>query len=539
MYEAFYGLTEEPFNITPDPKFFYLSKKHEGGLEHLLYGIERKKGLIVLTGEVGTGKTTLLNTIIQRIDDKAHIAFLINSQVSPLDIYKYIFYEFNLDTDFSGKTEGDILILLKNFLNRCLIQEENCILIIDEAQNLSHDVLEKVRLLLNFETYDKKLIQVILVGHPDLNEKLNMLESAKLRQRISISYHLLPLDYTETKGYIEKRLIVAGARKPIFTDDAITEIYRCSQGIPRLINIVCDLALFIGFGKKQPLLDRDILLQAEQMLHMKEAPIPTMPGLTAPVPPTGLFPQPTAGAATQGMFTPMAGQASQAVLADFPPLFDHAASAPVPQATPRSWSVWWPVFGGIAAGMVLSLLFWSGFVQSSANLPHGIAGLAQSVQHLVLSSPATPQPPTHSAAEPVRLQPAEPLVSAPSSAALPSAPPVLPLESRSEPEAAHHTTPPSYSPSPAETPTPPPAMGAVDRPPVNTPGLLPVVALPAPFPEPYVIVVRAGDTLGEIILRHYKRLDNRLLTVVQEANPEITNPARISIGQVIALPSQP
>jgi hypothetical protein len=302
---------------------------------------------------------------------------------------------------------------------------------------------------------------------------------------------------------------------------------------------MCDLALFIGFGKKQPLLDRNILLQAEQMLHMKEAPIPTMPGLAAPAPPAVLFPQPAAGATTHSTFVPMAGQAPQAVLADFPPLFDHAASAPVPQPAPRSWSMWWPVFGGIAAGMVLSLLFWSGFVQSSASLPQGIAGLAQSVQQLVLSSPATPPPTTHPVTASVRLPLAEPLVSVPSSAALASAPPVLPLETRSEPEAVHYPTPPPSSPSPAETPTPPQAMGAVDRPPVDTPSLVPMVALQAPFPEPHIIVVRAGDTLGEIVLRHYTRLDNRLLTVVQEANPEITNPARISIGQVIALPSQP
>ena len=202
MYEEFYSLTNEPFHMTPDPEFLYLSKKHAGALEHLLYDMEKKKDLIVLTGEFGTGKTTLLNTMVQRLDEKTHTAFLSHAQISPLDIYKYVFYEFGLNLDVSGKTAGDLFIALKDFLIMCANNGENCVLIVDEAQNLSPDVLEEIRLLLNFETYDKKLIQIILVGHTQLHEKLNLLESAKLRQRVSVIYNLLPLDDTETTEYI-------------------------------------------------------------------------------------------------------------------------------------------------------------------------------------------------------------------------------------------------------------------------------------------------------------------------------------------------
>ena len=159
MYEEFYSLTDEPFNTTADPKFLYLSKKHEGALDHLLCGIKRRRGLTVLTGEIGAGKTTLLNTIVQRLDNKTHIAFLAHSQISPLDIYKYIFYEFRLHIDVRGKTGGDLLIILKDFLMTCENNGETCVFIVDEAQNLSQDVLEEIRLLLNFETYNKKLIQ--------------------------------------------------------------------------------------------------------------------------------------------------------------------------------------------------------------------------------------------------------------------------------------------------------------------------------------------------------------------------------------------
>src|SRR5262249_996325 len=157
------------------------------------------RGLIVLTGDIGTGKTTLLNTIVQRIDEKTHIAFLVLSKMSAIDIYKYILYEFDINTDANGKTEGDFLVILRDFLFQCAKNRENCVLIVDEAQSLSQDVFEQIRLLLNLETYDEKLLQIILAGHPDLHDKLSLLESAKLKQRISISYNLLPLDDIETK----------------------------------------------------------------------------------------------------------------------------------------------------------------------------------------------------------------------------------------------------------------------------------------------------------------------------------------------------
>src|ERR1044071_2342781 len=174
MYEEFYGLTSEPFSITPNPQFLYLSKTHEGGLAHLLYGIKRKRGLIVLTGDIGTGKTTLLHTLLQRVDAKTHIAFLVQSQMSALDFYKFLAYEFAVQTEDQGKTEGDYLVLFRDFLRQCAQQGENCVLIVDEAHSLSPNVLEQIRLLLNFETHESKLLQIILAGHPELHANLSL-----------------------------------------------------------------------------------------------------------------------------------------------------------------------------------------------------------------------------------------------------------------------------------------------------------------------------------------------------------------------------
>ena len=267
MYEAFYGFIKEPFNITPDPKFLYLSDSHEEGLAHLLYGVERKKGLIVLTGEIGTGKTTLLNSLVHRLDERTHVAFLVDSQVTLMDIFQCLFSEFGLEV--KGRTKGEFLIELKSFLLRCSKSEEKSILIIDEAQNLSLDVLEGLRLLTNFETAKEKLIQILLVGQPVLDDKLSLPELAQLKQRIGISFRLLPLNYYETKGYIDNRLTIAGATYPIFTVEAVDAIYRYSRGIPRLINIMCDLALFFGVSDKQREIGRAIIRQVAESLNYK------------------------------------------------------------------------------------------------------------------------------------------------------------------------------------------------------------------------------------------------------------------------------
>src|SRR5574341_2059956 len=227
MYKKFYGLLEDPFNISPDPKFLHLSQHNREGMSHLLYGIERKKSPIVLIGDMGTGKTTLLYSLIERLEKRTHVAFLVNSQLNFTEILQHILYEFGLD--IHNKSKGELLIDLKKFLKKCEEAKENAIVILDEAQNFSEGILEELRLLTNIETSREKLIQIILVGQLGLEAKLRLPELAQLRQRIGVSYRLLPLSYHEVKDYIEARLAVAGATRPIFTPEAVEAIYTFSK----------------------------------------------------------------------------------------------------------------------------------------------------------------------------------------------------------------------------------------------------------------------------------------------------------------------
>src|SRR5712691_5297432 len=219
MYTAFYGLTTYPFTLTPDPRFLYHSQNHEKCLHYLSYSLERGYGLIVFTGMIGTGKTLLLYTFVQSCDAKTHIAFLSNTKLEFLDLLLYIFQELNLTSP--GKSKAELLIALKSFLLTCEKSNEKVVIIIDEAQSLSIDVLEELRLLTNIEHDDKKLLHIILVGQPQLAYILKLPELTQLSQRIGFNCQLLPLDYAETKGYIEKRLAVAGSTDPIFTARAM------------------------------------------------------------------------------------------------------------------------------------------------------------------------------------------------------------------------------------------------------------------------------------------------------------------------------
>ena len=192
MYKEFYGFTTYPFSMTPDPQFLYLSKNHENCLRYLLYSLERGHGLIVLTGKIGTGKTLLLNTLVKSLDEKTHIAFLVNSKLESLDILQYIFQEFGLES--TGKSKAELLISLKDFLLTYENTNEKVVIIVDESQNLSVDVLEDLRLLTNFENHEKKLLQIMLVGQPQLEYILKLPELNQLSQRIGFNCQLLPMN---------------------------------------------------------------------------------------------------------------------------------------------------------------------------------------------------------------------------------------------------------------------------------------------------------------------------------------------------------
>ena len=259
MYEQFYGLKEKPFEITPDPRFLYMSEQHREAYAHLTYALNETKGFTVITGEVGTGKTTLIQMLLARLDGHTRTAHLFNPKLSTRDFLNYICHDLGLKTE-GLTTKGELLTLLHSFLLECYARKERVVLIIDEAQTLSPKLLEEVRLLTNLETPKSKLLQVILMGQPELDKILADQRFRQLRQRISVRYHLKPLNRDETREYIEKRLKVAGARDcHLFDEGAVREIWKRSNGVPRIINVLCDNALVTGYVEEKRPIDRKII----------------------------------------------------------------------------------------------------------------------------------------------------------------------------------------------------------------------------------------------------------------------------------------
>ena len=260
MYTRFYGLREKPFEITPDPRFLYLSENHKEALAHLTYAVRERKGFTVITGEVGTGKTTLIQTLLSRLDGNTRTAYLFNPKLGSTDFLHYICEDLGLKAQ--KRSKGQYIATLHNFLMSCYARNENVVLIIDEAHTLDPELLEEVRLLTNLETPKSKLLQVILMGQPELNDTLNRPEFRQLKQRVSLRYHMQPLDKEETREYIKKRMRMAGAfDHDIFTPKAFKEIYEYSKGIPRLINIVCDNSLLTGYAADQKVIGKSIVCE--------------------------------------------------------------------------------------------------------------------------------------------------------------------------------------------------------------------------------------------------------------------------------------
>jgi general secretion pathway protein A len=251
MYLRFFGLNEKPFAITPDPRYLYLSERHAEALAHLLYGINESGGFIQLTGEVGTGKTTVVRTLLSRVPHHADVAVILNPRVTPVEFLLTICEELGLGI---ADADRDSVKHMVDALNRRLLaahaEGRRIIVIVDEAQNLSAEVLEQVRLLTNLETPTQKLLQIILIGQPELRELLDRTDLRQLAQRITGRYHLEPLSREETRGYVRHRLRVAGATEEIFTPAALTEIHRLAAGIPRVINVTCDRALLGAYTEE-------------------------------------------------------------------------------------------------------------------------------------------------------------------------------------------------------------------------------------------------------------------------------------------------
>lgn len=250
MYSSFFGLNEDPFNLTPDPKFLYLSTQHREALNHLIYGINERKGFIVISGGIGTGKTTLCRALLANLDSKIDSALIFNSYVTDIELLEAVNQEFGIDMEGLDRGKKNYIDALNRFLLENYASGRNAIILIDEAQNLSNEVLEQIRMLSNLETEKEKLLQIILVGQPELQEKLKSPALRQLNERITVRYDLKHLAEDDIKNYIEHRLEVAGNKGNLhFSDAACRRIFRHSSGNPRRINAVSDRALLIAFTK--------------------------------------------------------------------------------------------------------------------------------------------------------------------------------------------------------------------------------------------------------------------------------------------------
>jgi general secretion pathway protein A len=249
MYLSFFGLNEKPFAITPDPRYLYLSERHAEALAHLLYGINEAGGFVQLTGEVGTGKTTIVRSLLAQTPKNAEIALILNPRMTAPEFLLTICEEIGIGVpDSSTESLKDLVDILSHYLLRAHSAGRRVVLVVDEAQNLAPAVLEQVRLLTNLETNTQKLLQIILIGQPELRELLGRNELRQLAQRITGRYHLHPLSRDETAAYVRHRLRVAGATTDIFSGPALSEIYRLSVGVPRVINVICDRALLGAYS---------------------------------------------------------------------------------------------------------------------------------------------------------------------------------------------------------------------------------------------------------------------------------------------------
>lgn len=262
MYKTFFGLARNPFNLTPDPGSFVSTTRHNEALAALYYGVRQHKGFVVVTGETGTGKTLLLRCLLRLLKDSNDVAYayLFNSRLTPAEFFQYLLTDFGLPS--SGKNKAELLLELSHFLLSRQSQGLTTILIIDEAHHLSAELLEEIRLLSNLETWDDKLLQIILAGQPELEEKLDSFGLRQLKQRIALRARLDALSPEEVEEYINHRLQIAGAdpgRDPIFPAESVSAVYRYSGGLPRLINTLCENALIGAYARRVQAVSPDIV----------------------------------------------------------------------------------------------------------------------------------------------------------------------------------------------------------------------------------------------------------------------------------------
>ncbi len=290
MYESFFGLTKKPFQITTDPSFLWMGKKHREALSTLKYGVMDNKGFLLLTGEVGTGKTTLINRLVEDIHGKAYTAKIPDPGLSKYDFYRMVSRYFGLPIEV--RTKSDFIEPFSRFLNDAHEEKKSVLLLIDEAQRLKHDLMEEIRLLSNLERQDAKLLNIFFVGQNEFNSILLLPENRALMRRITITYNIDPLDQAETCQYIRHRLKTAGASYEIFSSAAMEAVFEFSKGYPRQINIICDLAMFFSSQVSRRTISRKIVNQCRERISFSVDELPAEATHTQRVPAPKTYYQP-------------------------------------------------------------------------------------------------------------------------------------------------------------------------------------------------------------------------------------------------------
>ncbi len=284
MYTEYFGLKEKPFTIAPDPRYLYMSEHHKEALAHLLYGINTDGCLILLTGDVGTGKTTVCRSLLEQLPENTETAIIVNPKLTVQELLETICEEFHIDVQKNSTSIKSYIDALNKHLLKSHADGIAAVLIIDEAQNLDMDVLEQLRLLTNLETNTHKLLKIVLIGQPELQEKLDSPAVSQINQRITSRYHLSPLKENDVLGFIQHRLIIAGGgRMQFFTESALKKAFLLSKGIPRLINVLCDRALLGAYVEEKDQVDDKIMLRAAKEVFGEVELPPTKEFTTLPL----------------------------------------------------------------------------------------------------------------------------------------------------------------------------------------------------------------------------------------------------------------
>ena len=472
MYRNFFGFSEKPFELTPDPKFLFLSRGHVEALASLTYGIQERRGLIVIVGEVGTGKTLLLNAALDRLGHSTKVAYLFNTGVTPGQIVHMALVELGLARPEEDLTKVEALDRLNDFAINELRSGGNVALMVDEAQNLDRSPMESLRLLSNLETHKHKLIQIVLSGQPELDTKLNQPELRQIAQRISLKRHILPLEEGETYQYLRHRLRVADYSGPELFDHRAKElIWEYSGGVPRKINILCDNALLIAYGLRKTRIKAPVLQEAIDDLSWSPVIPSTVPRILPGV-------EATAG-----------------------------------QSTPRFR---FSVGGGLVLATCIVLL--AGILLGRSHLGSK-GGSPVAVSTTKEATAEIQQQAFHRL--PITVKPALPGGTIIESAA------------RSEvPEANLEVSPAAFSPDPGDQLTADEDKEKI----APKEQLLRSTVTEASLGESRTVAVKKGDSLSRIITRAYGKYDTAALNAVLQENPWIENPNHIEVGQQIRLP---